>query len=101
MTYEEFDSMYNKYDNKGVCIRCSYIDMNGFVLSEGTPEEVEEWYAKAIFDSFLTIKWFDDPTAFMGRRHKVFCGDVEMFGVTNLGKSCFDIPYYKEKLEQL
>lgn len=68
---------------------------------EGTPEEVENWYEKAIKNGTLDIRWFDDPTAFMGRRHKVFCGNVEMFGVTNLGKSCFDMPYYKEKLEQL
>lgn len=86
MTYEEFNSRYNKYDNKGVCVHCSYIDMNGNVLFEGTTEEVENWYEKALENDTLDIRRFDDPT---------------MFGFTNLGKSCFDKPYYKAKLEQL
>ncbi len=56
------------------------------VLFEGTTEEVENWYEKALENDTLDIRWFDDPT---------------MFGFTNLGKSCFDKPYYKAKLEQL
>lgn len=95
MTYKEFDAKYNRHNMDGVITYCSVIDTKGNIIFAGTPEEVDD------FTDQLDIKWYDDPTGFMGKSFKRFFNGIEVFGATNLGESCFDLPRYKAKLEAL
>lgn len=91
MTFEEFDKRYNKCDKFGVVTHCAIIDIDGNIIFQDTPEEVENYYNNCFQND--VFEYHNDG--------KLYMGNVQLFGFTNIGKSLAERPEYKNFINNL